>query len=284
MNAHDWALILYTLCLQSAVGIYLVSRMVVWKEEEKAARMRFLWLAGGLGILGVVASFLHLGYPLNAIRTLSNVGKSWLSREILVTICFGVSWLISLLLERQQVGSRLIRNGWATVTSLIGLALVFVMSMIYQSTAFPTWTTAMTTVSFYATTGLIGTAAIFSGQCFQKSETEPACLPGLVIGGVLFLVVQMIAVAGHATYLGGAGPEAQATAALLSGKWVLLYWARIAFSLVGAAVFMPLAWRFWAKKRLTALPQFAGVLIALVGLGEVMGRILFYVTRVKIGL
>jgi len=284
VSLHDWPLIIYTLCLQSAVGIYVVSRMVAWAAAEQARRMRFLWLVGGLGVAGVVSSFLHMGYPWNAVLTMSNLGTAWLSREIVLTVSFGLAWLVTLLLERQGVGSAQVRNGWAVVTSLLGLVLVFVMSMIYRTTAFPAWEHVSTTVGFYATAGLIGTAVVFAGQCCQKGEEEPKGLTALVIGGLAMLAVQMTAIATHGAYLGTAGTEAQATAALLSGKYALLYWSRVAFVVVGAAVFMPLAWRRWAQKQVTTMPRLAGALVALVGLGELLGRILFYATRVKIGL
>lgn len=284
MILHDWPLIVYTLCLQSAVGIYVLSRAVVWAEAEKARRMRFLWLVGGLGVAGLLASFMHMGYPWNAMLTMSNLGTAWLSREIVLTISFGLAWLVSLLLERQSVGSVPLRNGWAVVASLLGLALVYVMSMIYRTTAFPAWEYGGTTVGFYATAGLIGTAAVFAGQCCQKGEAEPKGLSALVIGGLAMLAVQMAVVAGHGVYLGTAGPEGQATAALISGQYAWLYWSRIIFVAAGAAIFMPLAWRRWAQKRVAAMPVFAGALVALVGLGELLGRVLFYAARVKIGL
>ena len=49
--------------------------------------MRFLYLALGMGIAGVLASLTHLGYPLNTLKTMKNLGTSWLSREILLTCC-----------------------------------------------------------------------------------------------------------------------------------------------------------------------------------------------------
>ncbi|HWI65421.1 MAG TPA: DmsC/YnfH family molybdoenzyme membrane anchor subunit [Symbiobacteriaceae bacterium] len=284
MSLHDWPLIIYTLCLQSAVGIYVVSRALAWTETEKVRRMRFLWLVGGLGVAGVVASFLHMGYPWNAVLTMSNLGTSWLSREIVMTISFGAAWLVSLVLERQDVGSVEGRNGWAVVTGLLGLALVFVMSMIYRTTAFPAWEHVSTTIGFYGTAGLIGTAVVFAAQCWQKAEVEPKGLSCLMIGGLAMLALQMTAVAANAAYLGSAGPEAQATAALLSGKYAVLYWSRVALVVVGAAVFMPLAWRRWAEKKAASLPGLAGALVGLVVVGELLGRVLFYGTRVKIGL
>ena len=284
MNPHDWSLILYTLCLQSAVGIYVASRIAVWNEESKEARMRFLYLALGLGIAGVIASLTHLGYPLNALKTMGNLGNSWLSREILLTAGFGVAGIASVVLERQEVGSAQTRNGWAALTSLLGLGLIFVMSMIYRTTAFPAWAHVSTTLTFYATAGLIGTAVVFAGQCCRKDGEEPQGMAGLVIGAVASLAVQVAAIAAQGAYLGTAGPEAQATAAMMTGEWSALYWGQIVLLVVGAAICMPLAWRRVALKKFAAMPQFAGVLVALVAVGELMGRVVFYATKVKIGL
>jgi anaerobic dimethyl sulfoxide reductase subunit C len=284
MNIHDLPLIIYTLCLQSAVGIYVVSRMMAWTQTEKAQRMRFMWLVGGLGVAGVIASALHMGYPWNAVLTMSNLGTSWLSREIVLTVSFGAAWLISLIFERQEAGKVETRNGWAILTSLIGLSLIGVMSMIYRTTAFPAWEHGSTTVGFYATAGLIGTAVVFAGNCYKKAGEEPKGLSALVIGGLAMLALQMAAVASNGVHLGSAGPEAAETAALLAGPYAAFYWARVILVVAGAAIVMPLAWRRWAQQKVTSLPGLAGALVALVVVGELVGRILFYSTRVKIGL
>ncbi|MBP2018721.1 anaerobic dimethyl sulfoxide reductase subunit C (anchor subunit) [Symbiobacterium terraclitae] len=284
MNMHDWSLILYTLCLQSAVGIYVVSRIVLWNEESTGARMRFLHLALALGVAGVIASVTHLGYPANALKTMSNLGTSWLSREILLTALFGAAGIGSVLLERGAVGSVQTRNGWAALTSLLGLGLIYVMSMIYRSSAFPAWEHVSTTLVFFATAGLVGTAAVFAGQCVRKGEEEPRGLGGLVIGAAAMLGLQVAALALHGAYLGTAGPEAQATAALMTGQWSALYWGQILCLVLGAGICMPLAWQRVMQKKAASLPQFAGALVALVALGELAGRVVFYATRVKIGL
>lgn len=284
MNMHDWSLILYTLCLQSAVGIYVVSRLVVWNEESREKRMRFLYVALGLGIVGVLASVTHLGYPLNALKTMGNLGTSWLSREILLTALFGVTGIASVLLERSEVGSPQTRNGWAVLTSLLGLALIFSMSMIYRTTAFPAWTHFSTTLVFFATAGLIGTSVVFAGLCCRTEGEEPRGLTSLVVGAMAMLALQVVALALHGVYLGTAGPEAQATAALIIGEWSVLYWGQILCLAAGAGIMMPLVWRRVVQQKVAQMPQFAGALVALVALGELAGRVVFYATRVKIGL
>lgn len=284
MNVHDWSLILYTLCLQSAVGIYVASRLALWNEESKEARMRFLYLALGLGVVGVLASVTHLGYPLNALKTMNNLGTSWLSREILLTVLFGVTGIASVILERQEVGSVQTRNGWAVLTSLVGVGLIFVMSMIYRTTAFPAWAHVSTTLVFFATAGLIGTTVVFAGLCCRKEGEEPRALTGLVVGAMSMLALQVVALALHGVYLGTAGPEAQATATLIMKNWSVLYWGQIVCLAAGAGILMPLVWRRAAQQQWAQTPQFAGALVALVALGELAGRVVFYATRVKIGL
>lgn len=280
----EWSLILYTLCIQAAVGIFVASRAVVAGEEEQANRMRFLWIVGGLGVAGVIASVLHLGNPMNAFRTMSNLATSWLSREILFTILFGLTGGLTLVLELKQIGSRSLRNGVAAVAALVGVGLVFVMSMIYRSFAFPAWAHLSTTASFLATTGLIGTAAVFAGQCMRRGEDQPKGLSGLVYGALAMLALQMVSVSSHAAYLGGAGKEAQMTAAMLSGEMALFFWARVALVVIGSAVVMPWVWRRVGTQNGAALAPVAGLLVALVTLGELLGRFLFYATAVKIGL
>lgn len=279
---HDWALIIYTLCIQSAVGIYVVSRLVVAGEADKASRMRFLWLVGGLGVAGVLGSAMHLGNPANALLTMSNLKSSWLSREILFTILFAVAGVVSLVLEARAVGSTALRNGWAVVAGALGLGLVYVMSMIYRSMAFPSWTHFSTTTGFLATAGLIGTVAVFAGESLRKGDGEPRGMKGLLFGALAMLAVQMVTVASHLAYLGGAGKQAQMTAAMLTGDMAVLLWARVGLVVVGAAICLPWAWQQQGVKQ--KLSFVAPAALALVGLGELAGRVLFYATRIKIGL
>ncbi|HWI61296.1 MAG TPA: DmsC/YnfH family molybdoenzyme membrane anchor subunit [Symbiobacteriaceae bacterium] len=275
---HDWALILYTLCIQAAVGIYVVSRFVVAKETQPTERTRYLTLVLALGVAGVLGSTLHLGSPAGALLTMSNLGSSWLSREILFTILFGVAGICSLVLELKSIGTAEGRNGWAVVTGLLGVALVVVMSMIYRSMAFPSWTHFSTTTGFLATAGLIGTVAVFAAESL-RGKAEGCSVTATVVGAAAMLALQMVSVVSHLVYLGSAGKQAQMTAAMLSGDLSVFLWARVLLVVVGAAICVPWAWKQPAVKK--AVPVAA---IALVGLGELVGRVLFYATRVKIGL
>ncbi len=81
------SLTLFSICLQAAVGIMVFA--AIGKLLNKDAIFKnAMMAAAGLGIIGMLASLLHLGRPLVAFMAIYQVGSSWLSREILFTALF----------------------------------------------------------------------------------------------------------------------------------------------------------------------------------------------------
>ncbi|MDU1297489.1 MAG: DmsC/YnfH family molybdoenzyme membrane anchor subunit, partial [Enterobacter hormaechei] len=76
---HELPLLIFTLFLQGSVGVTL------WLAFGSTQRSALLPAAGAfvLASLGLLASALHMGYPLNALNALRHVSSSWLSREII---------------------------------------------------------------------------------------------------------------------------------------------------------------------------------------------------------
>lgn len=280
----DWSLILYTLCLQAAAGIFVVSRLRVLGTSERSVRLRCLPLAGVLGVVGILASLTHLGSPLRAYMTMNNVGSSWLSREILFTVLFGVAWAICLIAEYWQVNGLAARDSFGGVAILTALGMVYSMSMIYRTTVVPSWTHLSTTVSFFATAGLIGAGAVLVRELLAKEKAERWITP-LAVTVLVLMGIQTVTVATHLVYLGGAGPEAQRTAVLLMGPWLPWLWLRLGLLVLGAAILMAWAWQRWATaKAVQAVLPLAGASLAVMALGELLGRMLFFTTRIQIGL
>lgn len=280
----DWSLILYTLILQAAAGIFVFSRLRMLASQERAVRLRCLPLVGVLGVIGVLVSFLHLGSPMQAYLTMNNVGTSWLSREILFTVIFGACWAVGMALEYWQSGGLAMRNSWHGVSVLAALGLIYSMSMLYRSTVVPSWMHVSTTISFFATAGLIGAGAVLVRELLAGEKAGGWITP-LAVTVLVLMGVQTITVATHLVYLGGAGPQAQATAALLMGPWLPWLWLRLGLTVFGAAVLMAWAWQRWATvQAVKAVLPLAGAAVAVITLGEVLGRVLFFTTRVQIGL
>src|SRR5699024_6256294 len=97
---HEWPLLIFTISMQAAIGgIFMLWIFIVRnKSKEEIEMFRLskipLIVIAGLSLVGLGASFAHLGTPTNAFNTLRNVGSSWMSREILVTGMFiGLAFL-----------------------------------------------------------------------------------------------------------------------------------------------------------------------------------------------
>jgi len=146
-------LILFTLLGQMAVG-------GCWAMQWL---FNFIWLAndspniyfrgipiivvGFSLVLAVLVSFLHLGAKHNAWRTLGNLGKSWLSREILLLGIFSASCFFWLLFQSFWLG-------W--LTSFLGFGLIYSMSNVYRLRSVSAWNSARTLVSFILSAFLLG--------------------------------------------------------------------------------------------------------------------------------
>ncbi|WP_282437946.1 dimethyl sulfoxide reductase anchor subunit family protein [Desulfosporosinus shakirovi] len=97
MFAEEWPLMMFTLLAQLGVGTFIfltiVRTVLESKENHKtAAQLKntgFLAI-GVIMAIALVLSLFHLGTPSGAYRSLSNIGSSWLSREILFVGIFFV--------------------------------------------------------------------------------------------------------------------------------------------------------------------------------------------------
>lgn len=156
------SLVLFTLLMQTAVGAYLVPvGLMLWFGDSISDLDTILlfrvvfWLVMGLSILGLLASFLHLGSIRNAWYALSNLRSSWLSREIFFALLFTLG--VSLFnLFGANTGTRLAIAVLYVLTGIAGLALVVSMSYIYRLRTVPHWNTPATERYFWTTTFLLG--------------------------------------------------------------------------------------------------------------------------------
>src|SRR5690606_9238572 len=124
MDVREWALIAFTILSQMAVGSFIILGIVYffasrkWGEEQ-ADRLsdRALLAIGPVLVLGTLASFFHLGNPLNAYRAISNVGSSWISREILATLLFIAVGAVFAFMQWRKVSTSATRNIVALVAA-----------------------------------------------------------------------------------------------------------------------------------------------------------------------
>ena len=146
MEVRQLALITFTILTQMSVGSFLILGLVHFfvarkADMEQADRMsdRALLVIGPVVVLAMIASLFHLGNPLNAPRAVTNLGSSWLSREILFTVTFVVIGGVFALMQWRKLASFAVRNVIAWVATVVGLVLVFSMSQIYMLETQPAW-------------------------------------------------------------------------------------------------------------------------------------------------
>lgn len=305
MNTREWALIAFTILSQMTVGSFIVLGVVHFyatrrKGMAEADRMSDRALVALIPVLGLamLASLFHLGNPLNAPRAVTNFATSWLSREILATVIFGVLAVLFAALQWFKVGSFTVRNVIAWVAAVVGLVQVYSMARVYMVFAQPAWNTIATPISFFATTLLLGALAMgaaFVTNYAIEQRKNPGCaddqcelmrdaLKGISIAALVSLGVEFVVLPLYLGYLAIAGSVASASANILVNTYGVLFVLRLVLAFVGAGVFGVFLYQNAAKagaeKTLATLAYSA---FAIVLVAEVMGRFLFYISEYRIG-
>ena len=305
MNLQEWALVVFTILAQMSVGSFLVlgivhffAARVAGAEEADRLSDRALLAIGPVLVLAMLASLWHLGNPLNAPRAVTNLGTSWLSREIFSGVLFAVSGAVFAIMQWRKIGSFAVRNAAAWIAAIIGVAFVVSMSMIYMLPTQPAWNTIVTPLSFLTTTALLGlfaTGAAFVTNYAYVRRVNPDCadvqcgllrssLRWIAALAVVLLGVELVALPLHLGYLSTGSSAAVASANLLIQDYGLLLGLRIALVFVGAGI---LGFFIYQNASSSGREQLLGTLaysaFVLVFVAEVMGRFLFYASQVGIG-
>jgi|GEM_PF-331727 len=167
---REWSLAAFTLLGQLAVGLYLFTAgpLAFFGVPKTWVPDRRLLLTAALVVSGLTAaaaglSLFHLHHPLRAHKVLSNLGNSWLSREILFEILFAgmaasLAWSVGLG-GRSAATVRIL----AGLGALAGLLFLASMARLYMLSSIQVWKTAYTPVSFVLASlvmGLLGRLAL----------------------------------------------------------------------------------------------------------------------------
>ena len=309
MEAREWALILYTILTQLSVGAFIIIGVVHFFAERKAGiveadRMsdRALLAIGPLLVLAMIASLFHLGTPANAYRAISNVGSSWLSREILFTVLFLVVGGVFALMQWRKVSTPQVRNAIAVLAAVIGVVLVYSMSRVYMIRTVPVWDNLATPISFFTTTFLLGALAVglayVVNYSYMQRRGEAECgdtgvqcellrtaMRGLAIAAILLVGIHLVIVPAHLAYLSGGPQAAQESASIISEDYGVLLILRLVLVFLGAAVLGSFIYQNASSPgRERFIGNLALVAFALVLVGEVVGRFIFYASEVSLGI
>lgn len=307
MDVREWALIAFTILSQMAVGSFIVLGIVhffvnrKWGEAEADRFSDLALLAiGPVLILGTLASLLHLGNPLNAYRAITNVGNSWLSREILANVAFIGLGAIFAFMQWRKISTAATRTAIAAVAAVVGLALVFSMSQIYMLRTAPAWNTVATPITFFTTTFLLGVLAVGAAYVLNfayRKRTAPDCaetqctilraaLRWLALATVVLVGVHLVVLPLYVANLSNSGSIAANEAVnILMGEYSVLFGLRLVLVFAGAVLLGVFTYRTASTPgRERALSNLALAAFAVVLVAEIIGRFLFYAMQTNVGL
>jgi anaerobic dimethyl sulfoxide reductase subunit C (anchor subunit) len=301
MNTREWALLIFTILTQLSVGtmlVLLIVRTYAAKKlsEEKANQLTELpfYAIVPIMVLALVASLFHLGKVLNIIGAIPNLGTSWMSREVVFAVLFMVLTAAFGFMQWRKIGttSALMIVGW--ITAVVGVVLIYCMGMTYMLPVQPAWHTLATPVNFYLTTlllGVMGTAVMLmtsyariQGKTAEQDDFVKSTLQYIAISGIVLLGLQFLVLPLYLAFLSTQGSAAIRTLNMMFNDYGLLLAFRLLLVFVGAGVLAAYLFRKAAvsgsEKTLANLTYSA---FALVILGEILARFLFYATQYRIG-
>lgn len=303
METQEWALVLFTILSQLAVGTFillwiaeLLVRSKVGEDEANRFSNRGFLVVLPVMALGLLASTSHVGNLLHAPYAILNLGTSWLSREILFSGIFFIGVLIFTIMQWRRIGSSVARNVIALVTAVSGLVLTYSMASVYMIQAVPVWNSANTLISFFATTFLLGslmTGAVLVTTYNMVRKGNPDCadlqcqllrsnMRWIILVGVVAMGVLLVVSSIQFSYL--AASQAPG-AGLIYDNYSLLLSIRLVLVFIGAGllgIFMYNAASSTNKVGLMSTLAYSA--FALVLIAEIVGRYLFYASYARIGL
>lgn len=288
MFAEEWPLMMFTLISQLAIGSFILLvlvRSLLAPKDALAARNLTNFGIGAVGplmALALIFSLFHLGTPFGAYRSLLNLGSSWLSREILTAGGFLVLWFFTYkAYQKESSGNSL---GW--LTSFVGLLTILSMASIYSNSIRPAWSNAHTFIAFFGATFVLGTAGaialighIAKGQTL--SSEAMAVLKKVCYVGAVALIIPLIYLPVFLGSLNSGDPAAQASSMLLTGSYLIPLIIRWAFSLVGVIMLTNLVLKQSKAGRILSANSIL-LAVALILVGEFIGRYVFYASAVSI--
>ncbi|SDF71643.1 dimethyl sulfoxide reductase anchor subunit family protein [Sporomusa acidovorans] len=280
MVSGEFYLVTYTILSQAAVGLVVmlsVGSKILGVNQENTDKYRLgLLTATILTVVAMLVSASHLGSPVKAMNAMLNLGSSWLSREIVLNGLFFVSVGGAYLLARKGKNFA----GAAAIASGVGIVCVLCQAAIYANTVIPAWGMGHSYITFIGATCAMGA---FLGVSFLLNGVEifehPQAKAYLAVA--LFLTFAgIVAQAGFYAFFAGqlaeAGTAGLASLHVLASKTgtLLLMWVCLVIALLGLG-------KIAYKKEMSKLIY---VLTALVMVGEIVNRTIFYGIGVAIGL
>lgn len=270
MGTWEWPLIIFTVLGEGAIGILLALWWLDRTPLDSALYKKATLTSGVLLALALLASLAHLGHPEAAYRAVSHLASSWLSKEILFFLLTAAAWIYLFFQVRQSKGNRRLAAG---ITSLLGLLGILSSAMIYVMPRVPAWDSVQTPLFFLLTTCLLGALTVL--VLGRKSLTH-AKATGLLSWSIVCIVVSSLSYILYLSMLNASGTEGMATVQFLSTS--PLFWTRVVTNWIAPIILLyPII-----KNKKALNPNLLLTILIFSGIGEFLGRALFYLSAVGI--
>lgn len=306
MNVREWALPVYTILMQLAVGamlgLWLIRAAAIRQHGRSVADhiIRIPVLAVFLTIIiAIIGSHFHLSRPIFSLLATLNLRSSWLSREVVFTISFllavgGVAYLQWFTYGHSRLKTFL---GWLGIVA--GSASVYCMSKIYLMPTHSSWNSPFTVLSFLLSALILGVTAVavLLAMDLKVSEVAGAAetavrrqivhqsfvwLAGVAgVTAVINLILSLLLI----SYLSQGDLSAQTSLMLLLGLYRPLFGLRYIALFTGVGWLALTAFIMYRNKKMQyemTTPTYLACLLVLIS--EIMGRFLFYATHVRVGI
>ena len=307
MNLREWALPVYTILFQIAIGslfiLWVIRTLYKEKYSEKVLDKivhRPVLVIFFTMIIALLGAHFHLSNPLQSFLTVRNFLHSWLSREIIFNVLTFLT--CGALIDQLNTSAgksrrRITILGWMVIS--FGAASIFCMSSIYRLATQPSWNQLGTVLLFLFSaiiTGVMASIAFLVMDAIFIKDIEPdpdevrntvileslGWLPYLGIFAVIAITtINVLQILFH----NAGGGMADSSMELLFGLYLPLFIFRFAFLLVGLGTFIFVSKRLLKKQNNSSdlvIPVYVACFFVV--LSEILGRFLFYATHVRIGI
>ncbi|SDF03016.1 dimethyl sulfoxide reductase anchor subunit family protein [Sporomusa acidovorans] len=272
----EWSLILFTTALQLACGLSLATIWLKYKTISNSYTRIAAMAVFPIAVCGMLVAMFHLGKPANGVYALMNIGTSWLSRENLLSSAFaGAACLYSFTWWKHKESYQTLLG---VLTSLLGVCAVAASAMVYQIPTQIIWNSGWVLLSFFATTLLFSSFAVF----FLSASTgkQPVAKSSLFIMGIcgialLISVLWMMSILGQATGDPYLTAKLQYVYKIVTGEylpWLLVYMLFACLLPIGLML------TYWSGEKANNVNfRFGLVSFVFILLGSLAGRSLLYI-------
>lgn len=306
MNVREWALPVYTILMQLAVG----SLFVLWlirsfsgskfsHQEIDRIMLNPMLVIAFTAAVAMAGAHFHLSRPFHSFLAVLNFKSSWLSREIVFSILFFLTTMSLLYMTFFKTHRRLLITGLGWLAIVIGSMLIYCMARIYLIPTQIAWNSTTVIFSFYTTALMLGCMAIAclmvldlkfaeikkSVDVDLRAEVIRYSFTGLTLMTILLAVLSIIIIYIQMRLLAQGDMIARTSLDLFLQLYLPLFVMRMVF-LVFSSGYLSVAIYQIARLKITPqslmMPVYVSCLLIMVG--EIIGRFLFYATHIRVGI